>query len=563
MSAVARRPAAGEGGVPTPVRPERTQPFGAGGRTRLTYVMLFRVGLVTLLLASALVAEVGAPLGTEASPVVLPLLGLIVATYGLTIVFALVLQRTRKVPQLAAAQVGSDLLLTTILVHLTGGAESAFAFMYILVIVGAAFVLGRPALVAAALAIALYLADGLVAGGLPLRTLIRSLAVNAVAFAATGALATRLAGELRRAGEHIVSQGVILRDLAALHEDVIRGLTSGLATLGRDGRILTFNNAAAEIIGRPASEVVGHTLADVMPRLAALQAGVGDAALRRAEVTQTVAAADGTHEDRTLGVSLSPLVDSAGRVVGRIVNFQDLTELRRMEGVLQRAERLAAVGRLAAGIAHEIRNPLAAISGSIELLSQTLQTDAAKENRELMSIVIREVERLNALITDLLEFARPRGLETQRLDVAATLVEMLRVFENDKLLGGAPVQLQANKPVWIDADPSHLRQVVWNLLRNAAEAAPGQPIAVEVRADGATAMLRIRDRGPGIPLEHRARMFEPFFSTKEAGTGLGLATVHRIVEEHKGAVEVDCPVAGGTIVTVRLPCARVSDPKQG
>jgi signal transduction histidine kinase len=142
------------------------------------------------------------------------------------------------------------------------------------------------------------------------------------------------------------------------------------------------------------------------------------------------------------------------------------------------------------------------------------------------------------------------------------LTEMLRVFENDKLLGGAPVHLQANQPVWIDADPSQLRQVVWNLLRNAAEAAPGQPIAVEVRADGGTAMLTVRDRGPGIPPEHRARVFEPFFSTKESGTGLGLATVHRIVEEHKGAVEVDCPAAGGTIMTVRLPCAGDSEPRK-
>lgn len=558
MSAGARpaaAPRAVDGGVMPPVEAERTQPFAEGSRTRLTYVMLFRIGLVTLLLASALVAEVGAPLGVETSPVVAALFGLIVATYGLTIVFALMLKRTRRVSHLAAVQVGSDLVLTTILVHLTGGAESGFAFMYILVIVGASFVLGRTALATAGVAIVLYVIDGAFAGGPPLRTLIRTLAVNTVAFAATGALATRLAVELRRAGEHIVSQGVILRDLAALHEDVIRGLTSGLITVGRDGRILTFNSAAADIIGRRPVDVVGRTLSDVMPRLAALQAGVGDGALRRGEVTQVVARRDGTQEERTLGVSLSPLVDSTGGVLGRIVNFQDLTELRRMEGAVQRAERLAAVGRLAAGIAHEIRNPLAAISGSIELLAQSLQSDAQKENRELMSIVIREVERLDALVTDLLEFARPRGLETQRLDVAATMAEMLRVFENDKLLGGAHVELRADRPVWIDADPSQLRQVVWNLLRNAAEAAPGQPITIEVGADGNIATLAVRDRGPGIPPELRARVFEPFFSTKETGTGLGLATVHRIVEEHKGAVEVDCPSVGGTVVTIRLPCA--------
>jgi two-component system sensor histidine kinase PilS (NtrC family) len=530
-------------------------PFADSGRTRLTYVMLFRVGLVTLLLASALIAEVGATADETTSPVVGTLFALIVATYGLTIVFAIMLPRVGDIRGLAAAQVGSDLVSTTILVHLTGGAESTFAFMYILVIVGAAFVLGRGALVAAGAAVLLYVGDGVGGSGVPLRTLIRSLAVNAVAFAATGALAARLATELRRAGEHIASQGAKLRDLAALHEDVIRGLTSGLVTIGRDGRILTFNAAAAEIIERDAAAAIGRPLDEIMPGLAALQATVGEAALRRGEVTQLVGEAG---EERTLGVSLSPLVDSGGRNVGRIVNFQDLTELRRMEGAVARAERLAAVGRLAAGIAHEIRNPLAAISGSIELLGQTTGDGARMpdENKELMSIVLREVERLNGLITELLEFARPRALETERLDVAATMAEMLKVFENDKRLGDARVELVTDGAPLVEADAAQLRQVVWNLLRNAAEAAPGQPIRVEVRAEGELVALTICDRGPGIAAEHRARIFEPFFSTKDGGTGLGLATVHRIVDEHKGAVEFDCPESGGTAVTVRLPRAR-------
>jgi two-component system sensor histidine kinase PilS (NtrC family) len=528
--------------------PERTQPFADAARTRLTYVMLFRVGLVTLLLASAVVAEVGAGVGEQTSPVVGTLFALIVATYGLTIAFALLLPRVANVDRLAAVQVGSDLVLTTLLVHLTGGAESAFAFMYILVVVGAAFVLGRGALVAAGAAMLLYIGDGVSSSGVPLRALIRSLAVNAVAFAATGVLATRLATELRRAGEAIASQGLKLRDLAALHQDVIRGLTSGLVTVGRDGRILTFNTAAADITRRPAAEAIGQPLTEIMPGLAA----IGDAAVRRGEITQLV---DGGREQRTLGVSLSPLVDSSGRTVGRIVNFQDLTELRRMEVAMQRAERLAAVGRLAAGIAHEIRNPLAAISGSIELLAQTMQSDGA-ENKQLMSIVIREVDRLNGLITELLEFARPRALEMQRLDVAATMSEMLKVFENDKRLGEAKVELHVDGAPLVDADPAQLRQVVWNLLRTAAEAAPEKPISVDVRADDERVSLTIRDRGPGIAAEHRARIFEPFFSTKDGGTGLGLATVHRIVDEHKGAVEFDCPPDGGTAVTVRLPRAR-------
>jgi two-component system sensor histidine kinase PilS (NtrC family) len=530
-----------------------------GQRRRLTYLMLFRVGLVTLLLAAALVAELGASVGEAHAPEVKSLWGLIVATYGLTIFFAIALPRMHRVAAFAEAQVGADLVLATLLVHVSGGAESGFVFMYILVIVGGAFVLGRGALITTVAAVALYVADGLVNNNLPLRTLIRTLAVNSVAFAATGMLATRLSTELRRAGEHIAYQGMRLRDLAALHQDVVRGLTSGLVTVGLDLHIITFNKSAAEITGIAPAHAIGRRADEVMPGLGALFAAAGDGALRRGEIVQQVGNEDGLAEARTLGVSLSPLVDAGGHVLGRIVNFQDLTELRRMQVAVERAERLAAVGRLAAGVAHEIRNPLAAISGSIELLSQGPSADAAPENTQLMGIVLREVDRLNALITELLEFARPHGAELHRLDVTATLSELLRVFENDKRLNGVQVQLRAPAPVWVDADPGQFRQVVWNLLRNAAEAtSDGSPIVVEVGAsqtrDGTRwARLTVRDHGPGIPPEHRGRLFEPFFSTKKSGSGLGLAIVHRIIDEHHGAIEVDNPPGGGAAITVRLP----------
>ena len=311
-----------------------------------------------------------------------------------------------------------------------------------------------------------------------------------------------------------------------------------------------------------------------MPGLAALQASVGDGALRRGEVTQV---ADDGKEERKLGVSLSPLVDSSGRNVGRIMNFQDLTELREMEAAMQRAERLAAVGRLAAGIAHEIRNPLAAISGSIELLSQTMQADApstsarrasergtsaaagaedARENNELMGIVLREVERLNGLITELLEFARPRTLETQRSTWRRRWPRCSRYSRTTSGSATRRSSCDADEPLLVDADPAQLRQVVWNLLRNAAEAAPGQQIAVDRARRRRLRAAHLPRSRAGHRAEHRARIFEPFFSTKEGGTGLGLATVHRIVDEHKGAVELDCPADGGTVVTIKLPSAR-------
>ncbi len=533
-------------------------------RKRLTYLMLFRVGVVSLLLVAALLAELGESANTPTSPLVTTLLGLIAATYALTIVFALVLKRARRIAPLAAAQIATDLLLTTALVHLTGGADSGFVFMYLLVVVGASFVARRGAWWGAAGAASLYIfATALDRSGwlphlagtplniLPLRSLFRTLTVNVVAIVGIGALGARLAVELERAGERIESQGLRLRDLAALHQDVIRCLSSGLITIGRDDRVLTYNAAASEILGvPPPPAAAGRRVDELMPSLRPLlDATARGEALKRGELVHHRPSAG----SRVLGVSLSPLVDSGGALLGRIVNFQDVTQLRELETAMARSERLAAVGRLAAGVAHEIRNPLAAISGSIELLSQS--TPAGSDSGELMAIVLREVARLNALITELLEFARPRAPEVQPIDLQAALNELLRVAENDKQLDGARVELKAPSVVWVEADPGQLRQIVWNLLRNAAEASPkGAPITVELSGDEADwARLTVCDRGPGIAPEHRPRVFEPFFSTKEGGTGLGLATVHRIIEEHHGRIEIGDAPGGGAAVIVRLP----------
>ena len=533
-------------------------------RTRLTYLMLFRVGVVTFLLVATFFSELGAPPDQPTEHANL-LFALIAATYGFTIGFAVSLNRTPRIRTLATVQVATDLVLTTALVHLTGGVESGFAFMYLLIVVSASFVIEGSALFAAVAATVLY--AGLIAlrhvGLLPLvgqmvqaelpRDVFRSVAINAVAFVATGVLAARLAVELRRAGEHIETAGLRLRDLAALHADVIRCLTSGLLTVGRERLIVTFNAAAAEILGVPAADAVGRRADELVPALQPLfDAVADDSPLRRSELHHVTS--DG--QERILGVSLSPLVDSRGTVLGRVVSFQDLTELRRMEDAMARAERLAAIGRLAAGVAHEIRNPLAAISGSIELLAQSETPANPADQKELMEIVLREVERLNGLITQLLEFARPPRVDPQPLELAGEVAELVRVFEHDRQLGGARVELTAPEPVWIEADQAQLRQVVWNLVRNACEASrEGAKVAIEIAAERERgwARLVVRDHGEGIPVEHRARIFEPFFSTKQGGTGLGLATVHRIVEEHKGSIELEAPAGGGTAFVVRLP----------
>jgi two-component system sensor histidine kinase PilS (NtrC family) len=318
---------------------------------------------------------------------------------------------------------------------------------------------------------------------------------------------------------------------------------------------LTFNEAAAEILGAAPGGPVGKQVTEVLPELGPVLEKLDERkSVKRSELS-TRRLSD--RADLVLGVSVSPLMNGKGVPIGRIVNFQDLTELRKMEEQVKRGERLAAIGGLAAGIAHEIRNPLASISGSIELLRTAPQVDA--ENRALMEIVLREVDRLNGMVTELLEYARPRAAVPVPVDIVALIDETVRVFSQDRS-GGARVRFdrRAGDEITLQADPAQIRQVLWNLLRNAAEAMKeiqGE-IVVSYRARKNWVEILVSDTGVGIAPEDQERIFEPFYTTKTRGSGLGLAMVHRIVSEHGGTLALESELGEGTTVTVRLPTAR-------
>jgi two-component system sensor histidine kinase PilS (NtrC family) len=527
-------------------------------RTRLTYVLLFRVVVVSLLLGARLFEEASTPdgmaFGFTAG------LGLLILSYASSIALSLWLRGERSVAEIdliAAVQIIFDLASATALVHLTGGIESQLVFTYLIIVAGAGLLFTRGTLWTAVAAVVSFSAllllrhFGLVPrvgqlGPSPTREVLRAILQNSVAILATGVLASRLAVEVARASASLVRASAEFEDLATLYADVVRSLSSGLVTLNVDGRVATVNQAAVAILGIAEADLVGRPIGSSIPAVAELLTPARQ--VRREEITFH----DPQRKPRRLGITLSPLVDARDVQVGQIVTFQDLTELRAMEEAITRQKRLAAIGRLAAGVAHEIRNPLAAISGSIELLVAS-GVGESQENKELSQIVLREVARLNGLITELLEFARPRTPDLQRLDLSDAVEELVRVFQNDKQLRDTQVELSAAGPLMVEADAGQLRQVVWNLLRNAAEAAPRGTIHVRVERKGTRAELVVRDEGPGIDDEHLSRVFEPFFSTKESGTGLGLPTVHRIVEEHHGTVELVRNEGGGTSAIVQLP----------
>jgi len=533
-------------------------------------LLFFRVGVVSLLLITLFFVHLLGPTPEEiTSPFSLFVLGLIIVAYGSTLVCGLLLRRGAEPLPLAMGLIATDIVLVSLLVHATGGAESAFVFLYSLsVIMAALAVPARGALVAGLGAATLYVTVALLghAGILPpvwgqkvfpsatpWHLTARALSINLLAMGAVVLLAYILAAQVRQAGETLAHEQARYFDLQARSEDIIRCLSSGLVTVDLSGRITEFNRAASEITGIPRESALNKNLTEVLPELAELNAR--EPGLSRVELD--VRRPDGTRVP--IGVSVSGLTDRAKNLVGLIYSFQNLTDIRRMQQAVQRAARLAAMGQLAATMAHEIRNPLASISGSVELLREIASTE---EDRRLVDIVLREVDRLNRLVTEVLEFARPREAERVRLDLAQAIVEALTFFEQG-LAPGIVIEKTLTAPLFVMADPGQIRQVLLNLLKNAQEAMPaGGVIRVWLRRDQRTlpewdapapvAVLTVEDQGGGIPEELHSRVFEPFFTTKTHGTGLGLATVSRIVRDHGGTVRV-VSGTGGTSLEVCLP----------
>ena len=535
---------------------------------RLTYLTALRLVIVTALLGATTWVTLRPT--QELGPALDALLyGLVVFIYAASIGYLWLLKNRRRLQALAYAQVAGDLLVATFLVYLTGGAESIFALMYPLAIVNASILLSRSGALIAGVGGALLfalLAFALAAGAvpppapylaqraLPVARLVFVVGANATAFLLTAALATYLTDQLRRTGESLREREVDYAALSELHGAIVRSLAAGILTADVGGRVTFMNPAAEAIVGLSFPQLVDEPLRLHLPALAA---GVEQAlakGLNRGEVDEE----DARGELKRLGFVVNRMTRAGRRRRGRrpdpgvAVVFEDLTALRDMQEAVRRSDRLAAVGQLAAGLAHELRNPLASMTGALELLGRGA-TLAAAEKR-LMEIVVREGERLNALVTDFLSFARPMPPAREAVDVAAVADETLRVFQHSPLAAGLTLERTGEASERLFVDAAQLRQVLWNLLQNAAEAmAGGGRIGLDVgwTASG-WARIEVSDTGPGLGEAQLAHLFEPFFTTKPQGTGLGLASVHRIVEAHGGRVEV-ASGPGRTTFTVLLP----------
>jgi two-component system sensor histidine kinase PilS (NtrC family) len=388
-------------------------------------------------------------------------------------------------------------------------------------------------------------------------SLLYTIFVNIVAFYLTAVLSGYLAERVRSSESALQEKVIDYEELERLNSAIVHNLYSGLLTVTPEGRIRAFNRHAEELTGLPLKAVYDRPLADVIPGFAPLlQQSDGIASDEIQFVTSTGEVLD-------FGYRAVPLADKNGERIGTIVHFKDLTVVKRMAEQLKRADRLAAIGGVAARMAHEIRNPLASISGSVQLIAQGGRI--AESDRRLVDIVLRETDRLNGLIEEFLGYARPEELQKGAVNLRKLLGELDLLILTDPRFLSMKLSIDCPDSLCVVADHRQLQQVFWNLLLNAAEAMTenGRLQVACFREDrihphpNAAGAIRIevRDNGCGIDGQQLKSLFEPFYTTKPGGSGLGLATVYRIIEAHGGRITVESEPGQGTVFCLLLPSA--------
>jgi two-component system sensor histidine kinase PilS (NtrC family) len=542
-------------------------------RRLLTFVAL-RLVVATVLLGTAFVVQLRAP-GAFA---VNPFFVLIAAIYAVSLLFIPTLRYVDRAAWLTDVHFVLDVTMVSAAVALSGGLTSLFTSLYVLPIVAAATLQSRRgAMQVAALGSAMYagvvlaqyaqatellepiLGFWLSAQLPPPRVAQYTVALNVFGLFAVAFLSGSLAERARRADVKLEETSGELADLQFFNQYVIDNLVSGLATADEQNRLLTFNRSATLITGLSLAAVMGKSALQILQLPDSFGATV-DADLRRARSKRTdyqYRRPDTRIIDMGVSVAQLPLPDG-GR--GYLYTFQDVTDVKRLERGAQLQHRLAVVGEMAAGIAHEIRNPLASMSGSMQILRQELRLSS--EQAQLMDIVLRESERLNETIRSFLAYARPQRVDMERLDLGKIVQDAATLLRNSTEVGDRHIidlQLPTDE-VLVDADENQIRQVVWNLATNGLRAMPqGGALhlaAGRARVNGVEAgVLTVTDEGVGIPAEDIDGIFQPFKGSFGKGTGLGLAIVHRIVSDCNARVDVQSQPGRGTTFRITFPPA--------
>ena len=537
-------------------------------RKRIVWFILLRVLVISGLLASIIIfgrQEAAAEGGLAV------LARLVLATYLFSLLSLVALRYSRQFRTIIYAQIVWDVFLVTTLILVTGCVNSPYAFLYFLSIISASTLLSRSeAYYTASLCVILYgaILDFQYYGKLaPLGVspvpaqqygagyIFYLIFLYSAFFLLTAYLAGSLAERARLSESALQEKAIDYQELERLNSSIVSTIDSGLLTVNQEGRIRVFNRYAELLTGILQTDAYDHPLAEVIPGLARFESEF----CRPLQGEFQYAGADG--EPMLLSFKSVPLTGQEGEPAGAVVDLHDLTQMRRMEGELKRADRLAAVGELSARMAHEIRNPLAAISGSVQLVA--LREWADEKDRRLFSIILRETDRLDGLLRDFLFYAKPTQPNKVALNLRRVIADLCSLLSTDPRLEGVRVENRVPEGLVVVFDKDQCSQIFWNLLVNGAEAISGDGV-IEIEAallrgqrsgagDPDQVRISVRDTGSGMNSAQVKRVFEPFFTTKKGGTGLGLATVYRIVETHGGRITVSSLEGEGTTVTLFLP----------
>jgi len=505
--------------------------------------------------------------------------------YLVTIFYAIFLKKVKDLRQFTFLQIVLDHLFITGLIYFTGGKESFFPITYIFSILGSSFIFyKRGAFFSASFSTFLY-------GFLLLLQLHRwinplgqpsfydasqifySLVLYMATFYIVAFLSSTLSEELKKKKRELIQKQDDYNQLETFNRNIIQSLDSGLLTIDLSGRINFLNRTAEKILTKNGEGLKNASIYELFPKISEVIDEVKKKTSDHFSDYQRYQTLLSNDDGRNiyLGFSISPLTDPNGSLIGHTLIFQDITKFQEMEEQMKRFDKMAAIGLLAAGMAHEIRNPLASLSGSIQMLKSELQLD--QPQKQLMEIILRESERLNALITDFLLFAQPPQTNKRLSEIRKVIEETIDLFiHSPSFHEGIRIHrpiLRENTQTMID--PDQMKQVFWNLLMNATQAmSNGGEIRIHLEKENGIVWetnvplkaqkkgkecvkISITDSGNGIAEQDREKIFEPFFTTKENGTGLGLSIVHKIIENHNGVIQVESEVGKGSRFTIFLP----------
>jgi two-component system sensor histidine kinase PilS (NtrC family) len=546
--------------------------------SRLGWLMLFRVLVVSFLLGIAAFIQIR---GTDSlSQMSLYSIFIVIGTtYLLSIIYVVLLKVVKNILFCVYVQSVFDIILITILVYATGGIESVYSTLYPLVIIYSVIFLGRKGGLLAASA------SGIVYGvflDLEFYGIFRPIYselqhgydysagyvfsrifIYIVSFYIIALLGSFVVEQQKKLVSLLSEKEDAFEQLDTLYSSIVESVSAGIMTIDLQGRVKSFNSAAEEITGLMFSQIKDRSIDKIF-------INISDVIYRKTEGDRRSKSVDNNKKNRfeavvplkegkqmVLGFSFSPLIDRSGKEIGKILIFQDLTHIKEMEGEVERSKRLAMIGEMSAVLAHELRNPLASISGSIQLLKKDLKLTGTDER--LMDIVLRGKDHLENLARDFLLLARPSMDKRAVMDmkeIIDDLIESIRFgpdWNEDVTI--ETVLCEHNE---VYGNETEIRQVFLNIIVNALQSMPdGGKLEVTSRGmkrDGNEVLeISISDTGCGIEEDNLKKIQEPFYTTKEMGTGLGLAIVNRVIESNMGEFKVESEVNKGTICTISIP----------